>query len=123
MYNTCILFWTSTFHDYFKFSGLDDQENKYVCYDCTESFRTQMALQKHIMIHEINTSSNLKESSKTYSYTATEPEEQYLTEAVTESEASTSGLDKAKKTKPPKKAKVRNQSKLCVLILGNFRQL
>lgn len=84
---------------------LDDQENKYVCYDCTESFRTQMALQKHIMIHEINTSSNLKESSKTYSYTATEPEEQYLTEAVTESEASTSGLDKAKKTKPPKKAK------------------
>lgn len=75
-----------------------------------------MALQKHIMIHEINTS-NLKESSKSYSYTANEPEEQYLTEAVTESEASTSGIDKAKKTKPPKKAKVHNQSKLCRLIV------
>ena len=91
---------------YSMFSGLDDQENKYVCYDCPESFRTQMALQKHIMIHEINTSSTMKETSKSFTYTATEPQQQYSNETVPESEPSTSGLDKARRVKPPKKAKV-----------------
>ncbi|XP_061165396.1 PR domain zinc finger protein 10-like isoform X1 [Saccostrea echinata] len=81
---------------------LDDQENKFVCYECTESFRTQMALQKHIMIHEVNTST-MKDTSKPFSYTPPVPQ-QYATEVVNEAETSTS-FERAKKLKPPKKTK------------------
>lgn len=39
-------------------TALDEQERKWPCYECNKRFKTSAALQKHLVVHEENTSNH-----------------------------------------------------------------